>query len=51
MCIRERLLSNGVCGLSVKRKTDEEAAPEAIRMNDVKLRGKLLRRFREDDLI
>lgn len=55
VCVRGRLLANGVCGLSVKRKTNEESAPETvnvgIELNSVKVRGKLLRRFREDDLI
>ena len=56
ICVRGRLLPNGVCGLSVKRKTNEESAPETVnavsaKLNTVKVKGKLLRRFREDDLI
>ncbi|MFH0897219.1 MAG: hypothetical protein V1850_04130 [Candidatus Bathyarchaeota archaeon] len=54
-CIRGRLLSNGVCGLSVKRKTNEEAGPEAIEVDNIisniRLKGKLSRRFREDEII
>ena len=55
ICIRRKLLPNGLCGLSVKRKTNKETSNEAlnvdIEMNNINVRGKLLRRFREDDLI
>jgi len=51
LCIRGRLLSNGVCGLSIKRKTNEEMGPEVIKIENIKLREKLKKRFREEDLI
>lgn len=55
LCIRGKLLTNGVCGLSVKRKTNEEVGPETKKVDSkiesVKLRGKILRRFRENDII
>ena len=55
LCVRGRLLSNGVCGLSVKRKTNEEIGPEAIevdnKVDNIKFRGKLSRRFKEDEII
>ena len=51
----KKLLPNGFCGLSVKRKTNKETSNEALKvdieMNNVNVRGKLLRRFREDDFI
>ncbi|MFH0748859.1 MAG: hypothetical protein V1915_02920 [Candidatus Bathyarchaeota archaeon] len=55
ICSRGRLLPNGTCGLSIKRKTNEEIAPETLKenlpLNNIKVRGKLLRRVKEDDLI
>ena len=54
LCIRGRLLLNGICGLSVKRKTNEETVPLTIetpnKMNNIKLSKKLSRRIKEDDL-
>lgn len=48
-CIRGRLLANGVCGLTVRRKTIEKEAPEEI-LPAVKLRSRVLRRINETDL-
>jgi hypothetical protein len=49
------MLPNGVCGLSIKRKTYSEVCPETIevdsKIDNIKLRGKLSRRFREDEII
>jgi hypothetical protein len=49
-CVRGRLLSGGLCGFSVKRKTDfaEEEVPEAL---EVKVKGKLLRKVSKEELI
>jgi len=48
-CIRGRLLANGVCGLTVRRKTTEkealEEAPPTIR-----LRGRVIRRIDEREI-
>ncbi len=49
-CGRGRLLANGTCGLSVKRKTRDETGPEVFETPPIKLRGKLRRRIQEDDL-
>ena len=52
LCIRGRILSNGVCGLTIKRKTnDQELNTEVIKLNEIKIKGKLLHRIGEDDLI
>lgn len=48
MCYKRRLLPNGVCGETVKRKTTERK-PEDIPDRTVKLRGKALRRIKYDD--
>jgi len=50
ICLQKRLLAGGTCGLTVRRKTKEELAPEAVQGVDIRVKGKLLRRFREDDL-
>jgi len=51
LCLQKRLLAGGICGLTVRRKTKEELAPEATPGVSVLVKGKLLRRFREDELI
>lgn len=48
-CIKRRLLPQGVCGESVKRKTVERA-PEEIIPSAVKLRGKALRKIGEKEI-
>jgi hypothetical protein len=47
LCYKRRLLPNGICGETVKRKTIERK-PEDIPDRTVKLRGKALRRIRDD---
>ncbi|MCJ7770739.1 hypothetical protein MUP37_04080 [Candidatus Bathyarchaeota archaeon] len=51
ICLQRRLVSGGQCGLTIRRKTGEEIAPENADKIDVKVKGKLLRRFRDDELI
>ena len=48
MCNKRRLLPKGICGETVKRKT-VEIKPENIPTPAVKLRGKALKRLRNDD--
>jgi hypothetical protein len=48
MCYKRRLLPKGICGETVKRKTIERK-PEDIPEQSIKLRGKALRRIRDDD--
>lgn len=43
-CMRARLLANGVCGLTVKRKTAEDKEPEEIKPV-ARLNEKLLKKL------
>lgn len=45
------MLPNGVCGLTVKRKTYEDSGPDVEKGPGIKLRGKLLKRIRKEDII
>jgi len=49
MCAKRRLLPNGVCGETVKRKTTEKAPEETIGPV-IKLRGKALRKIGEKEI-
>ena len=51
LCLQKRLVTGEVCGLTVRRKTREEIDPEGVPVVNVRVKGKLLRRFREDELI
>jgi hypothetical protein len=46
--VKRRLLTNGVCGETVKRKTTDKK-PEEIGL-PVKLRGKIVKKLGEDEL-
>ena len=48
MCYKRRLLPQGICGEKVKRMTVERK-PEDIPDRSIKLRGKALRRIKDDD--
>jgi hypothetical protein len=48
LCVKRRLLPNGVCGETVKRKTTDKK-PEEIGL-PVKLRGKIVKKLGEDEL-
>jgi len=48
-CIKRRLLTQGVCGESVKRKT-VETEPEKTNIPTVKLKGKALRKLGEKEI-
>jgi hypothetical protein len=48
-CVKRRLLSNGICGETVKRKTVEKRMDEIVG-SPVKLRGKALRRVGEKEI-
>ena len=47
MCYKRQLLDNGVCGLSIKRRTQEETRPEDFFRDEIKVRGKLMRKIGE----
>ncbi len=48
MCFKRRLLPQGICGETVKRMTVERKL-EDIPDRSIKLRGKALRRIKDDD--
>lgn len=47
MCNRRQLLENGVCGKTVKRKTREDIAPEDVFDEEIRVKGKLMRKTGE----
>jgi len=51
VCVKSKLLSNGLCGLSIKRRTSEDSGPELLEEPQIKLKGKIRRRFRSDELL
>jgi len=46
--MHRHLLSDGTCGMSVKRQTTEEKGPDELELAKVKLRGKVLRKLGND---
>ncbi|MFB0543918.1 MAG: hypothetical protein ACETVR_03970 [Candidatus Bathyarchaeia archaeon] len=51
LCMRRRLLSNGVCASSIKRRTREEEQPEDLLKEEIKVRSKLLRKVGEKRIL
>ncbi|MCS6767830.1 MAG: hypothetical protein RMJ59_08285 [Candidatus Nitrosocaldus sp.] len=49
-CVRSKLLAEGRCGLVIRRRTRDSLSPEDFRL-DVKLKGKVAKMVREDDVI
>jgi len=49
MCVKRRLLPQGVCGETVKRKTTE-TEPEGTLIPSVRLKGKALRKLGEKEI-
>lgn len=49
-CVKRRLLPNGICGETLKRKTTERKPEEEFRPVPVKLRGKALRKIGEKEI-
>jgi len=47
VCRKRQLLDNGVCGMSVKRKTREDYRPEDMMDDEIRVRGKLMRKTGE----
>jgi hypothetical protein len=47
MCNKRQLLENGVCGLSVKRRTRDNSRPEDMFKDEIRVRGKLAKRTGE----
>jgi hypothetical protein len=42
--LKRQLLENGVCGLTIKRKTRDDIEPEDMNVNEIRLRGKLAKK-------
>lgn len=50
ICTRSRLLPNGICGMTIKRKTkEEEFEPELLEEHELNVKGKLRKRFKNTD--
>ncbi|MEM1586318.1 MAG: hypothetical protein QXX99_03290 [Candidatus Bathyarchaeia archaeon] len=49
MCMVRRLLPQGICGETVKRRTIEKG-PEEIDMPTIKVRGKIFRKIGEKEI-
>ncbi len=49
MCMRRRLLPQGICGETVRRKTVEKDLDDDFFDNSVKLKGKALRKLGDQD--
>lgn len=50
VCVKRRLLPNGVCGFTIKRKTAEDIKPEEFMTESLKAKSKLLRRMGEKEV-
>jgi len=42
--MKRQLLDNGVCGLTIKRKTRDDIEPEDMKVKEIPLRGKLAKK-------
>ncbi|MCW4038776.1 MAG: hypothetical protein NWF13_08595 [Candidatus Bathyarchaeota archaeon] len=51
LCVKSKLLPKGVCGQTIRRKTSDAFDPEAMEEPQIRLKGKILRRFRPDDIL
>ena len=47
VCSKRQLLDNGVCGLSMKRRTQEDTRPEEYLRDEIKVSSKLMRKTGE----
>lgn len=46
-CFRRQLLDNGVCGKTMKRRTQEDYDPDDLFQDEIQVRGKLMRKTGE----
>lgn len=51
MCRNRRLLPDGVCAYSIKRRTKDEEQPEDLLKEEIKVRSKLLRKMGEKRIL
>jgi hypothetical protein len=47
MCRKRQLLDGGICGFSIKRKTKESIRPEDVFSDEIRVRGKVMRKTGE----
>jgi hypothetical protein len=47
MCYKRQLLDNGICGLTVKRRTRENIRPEEMFKEEIRVRGKVAKKTGE----
>ncbi len=45
-----QLLENGICGKTIKRRTRDDSGPEDFIDDEIKVRGKPMRRFKDRDI-
>ena len=50
ICIKRRLLTDGICSMTIRRKLKEETFPETIEEPNFRIRGKTLRRLGKEEL-
>ena len=50
MCHKRQLLETGVCGLTVKRKTNDQLRPEDMFQDEIHVRGKIARKTGEKSI-
>ncbi|UCH57842.1 MAG: hypothetical protein JSV18_02765 [Candidatus Bathyarchaeota archaeon] len=46
-CFRRQLLEDGVCGKTIKRKTRDDHEPDDFLLDEIRARGKLMRKTGE----
>lgn len=50
LCYKRQILDNGVCGLTVKRKTRDSSRPEDMFQDEIQIRGKLAKKTGEKSI-
>ena len=45
LCYKRQLVDNGVCGMSIKRRTREDIEPEQFPIDEVYVKGKVMRKL------
>lgn len=50
LCQRRQLLENGICGKTMKRRTREDSGPEDFIEDEILVKGKPMRRFKDRDM-
>ena len=50
LCHRRQLLENGICGKTIKRRTRDDRGPEDFVEDEIRVRGKPMRRLKDRDI-